>query len=189
LKLDRNQFLLLATAIGAGVMGTAAKSYDPPVSSLSKQQDDAEQDQSAGTCDGDTGQTGRAKYCPIQEGRNKGCLDWSACDDSHLKAASELRLYDCLAGKPRNTCFTEGAPMNAFERCARDMIPHACSDATSAQVCARVQRSCNGHMGSLMGSCATWLNPLNATGKAQFASCMVEGCDDYQFKSCLGYVR
>lgn len=187
MKLDRNQFLLLATAIGAAVTGTAAKSYDPPISTLSKA-DDAEEDQSGGTCDGDTGQTGRAKYCPIQEGRNKGCLDWSSCDDSHLKAASELRLYDCLATKQRNTCFTEGT-MSAFERCARDMIPHACTDPQAAQVCQRVQRTCAGHMGSMMGSCSTWLAPLNAAGKTQFASCMVEGCDDYQFKSCLGYVR
>src|SRR3954467_14303794 len=99
MKLDRSQFLLLATAIGATVTGTAAKTYDPPISTLAKPGDGAEEDDVA-TCDGDTGQTGRAKYCPIAEGRRKGCLDWVSCDDSHLKAASEVRLFDCLATKP-----------------------------------------------------------------------------------------
>jgi hypothetical protein len=179
MKLDRNQFLLLATAIGAAAATTGAKTYEDPI---------AEQDQTGGACDGDTGQTGRAKYCPIAEGRRKGCLDWVFCDDSQLKAASELRLFDCLAAKPTNACSVEGA-MSAYERCARDMTPHACTDPAATQVCQRVARGCGGHQGSMMGSCATWVSPLNATGKSSFAACMVEGCDDYQFKSCLGYVR
>jgi hypothetical protein len=186
MKLDRNQFLLLATAIGAAAT-TAAKTYDPaPVSTLAKS-DEAEEDDVA-ICDGDTGQTGRAKYCPIAEGRRKGCLDWVFCDDSHLKAASEVRLFDCLASKPTNSCSAEGT-MTVFERCGRDMSAHACADPQAAQVCQKVSRACNGHQGSMMGSCTSFVAPLNATGKAQFASCMVEGCDDYQFKSCLGYMR
>lgn len=191
MKLDKNQFLLLATAIGAAAT-TAAKTPEPTSitsasDGLAKPDDEAEQD-TAGSCDGNTGQTGRAKYCPIAEGRRKGCLDWVSCDESNLKAASELRLFDCLAAASTNACAVEGS-VSAYERCGRAMTAHACSDPTAGQVCQRVSRACSGHQGSMMASCATFVAPLTAAGKASFQSCMIEGCDDYQFKSCLGYMR
>jgi hypothetical protein len=179
-RLDRNQFLMLATAIGAATAATGAKTF-PPV------EEQPEQDQ-ASACDGDTGQTGRAKYCPIAEGRRKGCLDWTMCDDPGLKAASELRLFDCLAGTPTNACVAESAA-SPYVRCAQQVVNHACADPAAAQTCQRVQRACRGHQGSMMQNCATYVTPMTSTGRNNFVSCMVEGCDDYQFKSCSQYMR
>jgi len=176
-RFDRNQFLLLATAIGAATTTMASKSYP----------DDVEQDQ-AGACDGDTGQTGRAKYCPMAEGRRKGCLDSSSCYDMGLKAASELRLFDCLAAAPTNACFVEGAPP-ARDRCVQQVVSHACADPLAAQVCQRVAQTCGRRSGSLMNSCATYLTPLTTVGRNNFRACMVEGCDDYQFKACTHYMQ
>src|SRR5450755_1609439 len=115
---DRNQFLLLAGAIGAATAATGAKSY-----SIDDQKIEAEPDQT-GACDSDTGQTGRAKYCPIAEGRRKGCLDWSMCGDVGLKAASELRLFDCLASSPVNACTVEGST-SAYMRCSQQVVNRA----------------------------------------------------------------
>ena len=71
MKLDRNQFLLLATAIGAGVMGTAAKSYDPPVSTLSKG-DDAEQDQAAARATATPARPAARSTAPSKKAATKG---------------------------------------------------------------------------------------------------------------------
>ena len=185
-RFDRNQFLLLATAIGAATATLAAKPHEV-VASTPTPDDDVEPDE-VSSCDGDTGQTGRAKYCPIAEGRRKGCLDWSMCTDLHLKAASELRLFDCLAASPTNACSSEGAT-TAFSRCALEVTSHACSDPGAAQACQRVARVCNGHQGPMMQSCAQWVAPLTSAGRTALVSCMVEGCDDYSFKGCLEYVR
>jgi hypothetical protein len=179
-RLDRNQFLLLATAIGAGTAATGSKAYD-------EGNDQPEQDQAA-ACDGDTGQTGRAKYCPMSEGQRKGCLDWMFCDDSTLKAASELRLFDCLAHVPTRACVSEGAT-SPYLRCAQQVVNHACPDPGAAATCQRVQHACRGQVGSLMASCTTYLTPMTAAGRTAFASCMVEGCDDYEFMSCSHYMR
>ncbi len=181
-RFDRNQFLLLATAIGAATTTMAAKSYPEE-----RTGDEFEQDQLA-ACDGDTGQTGRAKYCPIAEGRRKGCIDSSMCSDMGLKAASELRLFDCLAASPTNACFVEGAP-SARDRCAQSVVSHACADPTAAATCQRVAPRCGHRSGSMMQACAQYITPLNAAGRASFVSCMVEGCDDYTFKSCTRYMQ
>jgi hypothetical protein len=183
MKLDRNQFLLLATAIGAATAATGAKSFPEDQSNGTE-----EQDQTGGACDGDTGQTGRAKYCPIAEGRRKGCLDWSFCDDVSLKAASELRYFDCLASSPVNSCVAEGTA-TPYIRCGQQVVNHACADPGAATACQRAQRACRGHQGAMMQSCATYLTPMTTAARNQFVSCMVEGCDDYQFKSCTQYLR
>jgi len=189
-RFDRNQFLLLATAIGAATAATGAKTYPEQTEEQSLRTDDEEQDQAAGACDGDTGQSGRAKYCPIAEGRRKGCLDWTFCDQSMgLKAASELRLFDCLAQAPVNSCSVEGTT-TPYLRCGQQVVNHACPDPGAAATCQRVQRTCaRGGAGSMMQSCVNYVTPMTAAGRSAFVSCMVEGCDDDVFKGCLLYMR
>jgi hypothetical protein len=187
-RFDRNQFLLLATAIGAATAATGAKTFPETVTSEAATRDDEEQDQTAGACDGDTGQTGRAKYCPMAEGRRKGCLDWTFCDDTGLKAASELRLFDCLATSPVNSCSVEGAT-TPFVRCSQQVVNHACADTAATATCQRVQRTCGRAAGSMMQSCTTYVTPMTSAGKAAFVSCMVEGCSDDAFKACTLYMH
>jgi hypothetical protein len=178
-RLDRNQFLLLTAAIGAATAATGTKSYAT--------EEDPVPDQTA-TCDGDNGQTGRAKYCPIAEGRHKGCLDWSYCEDKGLKAASELRYFDCLAAAPANACSVEGTA-TPFIRCAQQVVNHACPDPGAAATCQRVARACRGRQGTMMQSCSTYVTPMSAAGRNAFVSCMVEGCSDDMFTSCTQYMR
>ena len=178
-RLDRNQFLLLAGAIGAATAAVGSKSYS----------DGAVEDQTA-TCDDNTGQSGWSKYCPIAEGHSKGCLDSNACVDLGLKAGSERRYFDCLASAPTSACATEGAG-NPHLRCSQQVVNHACPDPTAAQTCQRASRVCNNQRGPLMQqSCEIYLTPLTPAGRTQFLSCMVEGsCSDDQFKSCVDYLR
>ncbi len=110
-------------------------------------------------------------------------------DDLGLKAASELRYFDCLASSPTSSCSTEGA--GAFLRCSQQVVNHACPDPIVAQTCQRAARVCGGRQGPMMQqSCAIYLAPLSAAGRTQFTSCMIEGgCSDDQFKSCVPYLR
>lgn len=180
-RFDRNQFLLLAGAIGAATAAIGSKSYSNP--------ETVEEDQTT-TCDGDTGQTGWSKYCPMSEGHRKGCLESGMCIDLGLKAGSELRYFDCLANAPTSACASEGAG-NAYLRCSQQVVNHACADPLAAQTCLRATRVCGGQPGRMMQeSCAIYLTPLTPAGRSQFLSCMVEGsCGDDQFKSCVPYLR
>jgi hypothetical protein len=180
MALDRNQFLLVAGAIAAATTTMASKSYPDEGA--------PEQDQ-VGACDGPTGQTGHAKYCPIAEGRRKGCLDWSSCSDSGLKAASELRYYDCLAASPPNACFVEGA-ISARQRCSDQVVRNACADPLAAATCQRAARNCARNSGTL-ALCTQYVAPLTSAGRDSFTSCMIEGCSDFQqtFKRCIAYTQ
>jgi hypothetical protein len=163
---DRNQFLLLAAAIA-----TAATVL-------------AEEDQTGRACDDDTGRTGRAKYCPIAENGHHGCLTRRSCTGGPiLKAASELRLYDCLANA------TDCSSGTAQSLCGQQLAPHACADTSAETACQTARRACPGPQGAMMrSSCATYLAPLTAAGRTQFTSCIAEGCDDGNFTMCLGYM-
>jgi hypothetical protein len=199
-RFDRNQFLLLAGAIGTATAALGAKgqpgeqTVDGSAAGGTSRTPNVEEDQTA-TCDGDTGQTGWAKYCPIAAGHRKGCLDNTSCVDLGLKAASELRYFDCLANTPTSACASEGGGdpfvRNPHVRCSQQVVNHACPDPLAEQTCQRAGRLCGARPSpQMVESCAIYVTPLTSAGRSQFLSCMSEGsCDDDQFRSCVPYLR
>ena len=140
-----------------------------------------------------TGATGARQVLPRSpRGRRKGCLDWTMCSDTGLKGrVRDAPLSTCLAGSPANACSVEGATKLVLQRCAQQVISHACADPAATQTrCQRVARDVPvARARSMQTSCAAYVTPMTAAGRNAFVSCMVEGCEDYQFRACTLYAR
>ena len=192
MKVDRNRFLMLttalaaATAVGAMVTGCTVTSTDkgtPPITDCKNASCDAGNDAYVS----EAGDGGDASACltddgvaPTCEGLDVSCQAACAGYLANYKKGVARDITACLLKLP--TC--EGASTE-IASCVQGALGRACDDPSTTSFCTPFVMSCGGDGGdggpqSLdLGECKDVATGLNSAGRAAFTSCVTEGTAGY----------